>query len=127
MPPSTPPKAIERMLSKEYAAERRKEINTDKAAADYKPLAIEGRTTPGGGDDPIGRGDTIYLTAADAEGNVISLIQSIYETFGSGIVAGDTGIVLHNRANLFSLDARASQPDRARQAAVPHADSRRWC
>lgn len=100
---STPPKAIERMLSKDYAAARRKEINADKAAADYKALTIDGRTTPDGGDDPIGRGDTIYLTAADAEGNVISLIQSLYETFGSGIVAGDTGIVLHNRANLFSL------------------------
>ena len=100
---STPPKAIERMLSKEYAAERRKEINKDKAAVDYKALALDGRATPGGGDEPIGRGDTIYLTAADSEGNVISLIQSLYETFGSGIVAGDTGIVLHNRANLFSL------------------------
>jgi gamma-glutamyltranspeptidase/glutathione hydrolase len=102
---STPPKAIERMLSKEYAAERRKEINKDKAAADYKALTIDGRSTPGGGDEPIGRGDTVYLTAADSEGNVISLIQSLYETFGSGIVAGDTGIVLHNRANLFSLAA----------------------
>jgi gamma-glutamyltranspeptidase/glutathione hydrolase len=100
---STPPKAIERMLSKEYAAERRKEINKDKAAVDYKALALDGRATPGGGDEPIGRGDTIYLTAADSEGNVISLIQSLYETFGSGIVAGDTGIVLHDRANLFSL------------------------
>jgi gamma-glutamyltranspeptidase/glutathione hydrolase len=102
---STPEKAIERMLAKDYAAERRKEIHPDKAAVDYKALAIDGRTTPGNGDDPIGRGDTIYLTAADAEGNVISLIQSLYETFGSGIVAGDTGIVLHNRANLFSLVA----------------------
>jgi gamma-glutamyltranspeptidase / glutathione hydrolase len=100
---STPPKAVERMLSKEYAAARRKEINADKAAADYKPLTLEGRSTPDGGEDPVGRGDTVYLTAADAEGNVISLIQSLYETFGSGIVAGDTGIVLHNRGNLFSL------------------------
>ena len=100
---STPPKALARMLSKEYAAERRKEISADKTAADYKPLAIEGRTTPDGGEDPAGRGDTIYLTAADSEGNVISLIQSLYETFGSGIVAGDTGIVLHNRGNLFTL------------------------
>lgn len=103
--PSTPAQAIERMLSKEYAAERRKEIHADKAAAEYTPLAIDGRSTPGGGDDPAGRGDTIYLTAADADGNVISLIQSLYETFGSGIVAGDTGIMLHNRANLFSLVA----------------------
>jgi gamma-glutamyltranspeptidase / glutathione hydrolase len=100
---STPPKAIERMLSKEYAAERRREINRDKAAAGYKALAIDGRATPGSGDEPAGRGDTIYMTAADSEGNVISLIQSLYETFGSGIVAGDTGIVLHDRANLFSL------------------------
>jgi gamma-glutamyltranspeptidase/glutathione hydrolase len=103
-PSATPAKALERMLSKEYAAERRKEINRDKAAADYKPLALDGRTTPGSGEEPAGRGDTIYLTAADAEGNVVSLIQSIYEIFGAGIVAGDTGIVLHNRANLFTLD-----------------------
>jgi len=104
-PASTPAKALQRMLSKEYAAERRKEINKDKAAADYKPLAIEGRTTPASGEAPAGLGDTIYLTAADAEGNVISLIQSIYETFGAGIVAGDTGIVLHDRGALFSLDS----------------------
>jgi gamma-glutamyltranspeptidase/glutathione hydrolase len=103
-PSATPAKAVEKMLSKEYAAERRKEINRDKAAADYKPLSLDGRTTPAGGEAPAGRGDTIYMTAADAEGNVVSLIQSIYETFGAGIVAGDTGIVLHNRANLFTLD-----------------------
>lgn len=104
-PAATPAKALERMLSKEYAAERRKEIDLQKAAKEYKPLAIAGRPTPGEGDDPVGRGDTIYLTAADSDGNVISLIQSIYETFGSGIVAGDTGIVLHDRGALFSLDA----------------------
>jgi len=102
---STPAQAVQRMLSKEYAAERRKEIDKDKASAGYKPLTIDGRTTPGSGDEPVGRGDTVYLTAADSEGNVISLIQSIYETFGSGIVAGDTGIVLHDRGSLFSLDA----------------------
>jgi gamma-glutamyltranspeptidase / glutathione hydrolase len=104
-PSTTPKQALDRMLSKDYAAERRKEINADKAAARYAPLKIEGRTTPQMDDEPVGRGDTVYLTAADADGNVISLIQSIYETFGAGIVAGDTGITLHNRANLFSLDA----------------------
>jgi gamma-glutamyltranspeptidase/glutathione hydrolase len=102
-PSTTPAKAIETMLSKDYAAQRRKEINPDRAAARYVPLKLEGRSTPDADDDPTGRGDTIYLTAADADGNVISLIQSLYETFGSGIVAGDTGIVLHNRANLFTL------------------------
>jgi gamma-glutamyltranspeptidase/glutathione hydrolase len=102
-PGSTPPKAIERMLSKAYAAERRKEIKPDTAAASYAALALDGRSTPEELDDPIGRGDTVYLTAADSDGNVISLIQSLYETVGSGIVAGDTGIMLHNRGNLFTL------------------------
>lgn len=102
---STPKQVIERMLSKDYAAARRKEIDADKVSAGYRPMTIEGRSTPDGGDHPIARGDTVYLTAADGEGNVISLIQSLYETFGSGIVAGDTGIVLHNRGSLFSLSA----------------------
>jgi gamma-glutamyltranspeptidase/glutathione hydrolase len=101
-PSTTPPQAVETMLSKDYATARRKEINPDKAADDYKPLSIAG-LTPGGTDDPTGHGDTVYLTAADSDGNVISLIQSLYETFGSGIVAGDTGIVLQDRGSLFSL------------------------
>ena len=45
------------------------------------------------------------MTVADRDGNVVSLIQSIFEVFGSGIVAGDTGIALHNRGNLFTLQA----------------------
>ena len=42
-------------------------------------------------------GDTIYLTVADAQANVVSLIQSLFESFGAAIVASDTGITLHNR------------------------------
>ncbi len=53
---------------------------------------------------PPAGGDTVYLCTADAEGNVCSLIQSLYYGFGSCHVAGDTGIVLHNRAHYFSLD-----------------------
>jgi gamma-glutamyltranspeptidase / glutathione hydrolase len=100
---SMPAEALQRMLSKEYAAERRKEIDPSKAAESYRPLSLPGRTTPGE-PRPEAYGDTIYLTAADREGNVVSLIQSIYEYFGAGIVAGDTGIVLHNRGSQFSLD-----------------------
>jgi len=48
-------------------------------------------------------GDTVYLTAADSSGNVISLIQSLYDAFGAAIVAGDTGIALQNRGSLFTL------------------------
>jgi gamma-glutamyltranspeptidase/glutathione hydrolase len=101
-PAATPPAALRRMLSKEYAATRRKEIDLERAAREYKPLALDG-ASPAGEEHPQAHGDTIYLTAADKDGNVISLIQSIYESFGAGIVAGETGIALHNRGALFSL------------------------
>jgi gamma-glutamyltranspeptidase/glutathione hydrolase len=52
---------------------------------------------------PVG-GDTVYLCTADAEGNACSVIQSIYYAFGSAFVAGDTGVLLHNRGHYFSLD-----------------------
>ena len=106
---SVPPEALKRMLSKDYAAERRREIGADRAAREYKPLTIAGVSNVAE-DHPEARGDTIYLTAADRDGNVVSLMQSIYESFGSGLVAGDTGIVLHNRGSLFSL--RPGHPNR---------------
>jgi gamma-glutamyltranspeptidase len=51
-------------------------------------------------------GDTIAIVAADTRGNAVSLIQSLYFTYGSGLVAGDTGVVLQNRGSFFSLDPR---------------------
>ncbi|MBA2276965.1 MAG: gamma-glutamyltransferase [Chloroflexia bacterium] len=48
-------------------------------------------------------GDTVYLCAVDRDGNAVSLIQSIFQSFGSGVVAGDTGIILQNRGSSFSL------------------------
>ena len=105
---AVPPAALKRMLSKEYAAERRREIDGERAAREYKSFGL-----PGSNQEidahPEARGDTIYLAAADRDGNVISLIQSIYESFGAGIVAGETGVVLHNRGSLFSL--RAGHPN----------------
>jgi gamma-glutamyltranspeptidase / glutathione hydrolase len=103
-PSSVPADVLKRLLSKEYAAERRREINPDRAARDYKPLAMPG-SNPMPEGHPQAHGDTIYMTVADRDGNVVSLIQSLFETFGSGIVAGDTGIALHNRGGLFSLKA----------------------
>ena len=103
-PSTTPRAAIDRMLSKDYAAERRKEIPDERAARDYKPLTLPDRQTPGPGDHPLALGDTVYLTTADGQGNMVSLIQSLYENFGSGIVAGNTGIVLQDRGSLFSLE-----------------------
>jgi gamma-glutamyltranspeptidase/glutathione hydrolase len=94
------------LLSKEYAAGRRGEIRPDRAAPSYAP----GRAPSGGRDAGVdvrvgGTGDTIYLTAADGDGNVVSLIQSLYDAFGSGVVAGETGIALQNRGALFTLTA----------------------
>ena len=52
------------------------------------------------------KGDTIWLGVVDAQGHAVSLIQSVYHDFGSGIVAGDTGVLLQNRGSFFSLDPR---------------------
>jgi gamma-glutamyltranspeptidase/glutathione hydrolase len=102
-PSTTPKAAIEQMLSKDYAAQRRKEIADDRAAREYKPLTLPDRATPDPAAHPVATGDTVYLTVADGQGNMVSLIESLFETFGSGIVAGDTGIVLQDRGSLFSL------------------------
>lgn len=81
--------SINELLSDDYAAERRKYI-CDKA---IMPM-------PG---QPAGSG-TVYLAAADEEGNMVSYIQSNYMGFGSGIVIPGTGISLHNRGCNFSTD-----------------------
>jgi gamma-glutamyltranspeptidase/glutathione hydrolase len=98
-----PKNALATILSKDYAAIRRKEIDMSKTGT-YKAGALGG-ATESGAVDFAGRdlGDTIYMTAADGQGNVISLIQSLFGSFGAGIVAGDTGITLHNRGAGFNL------------------------
>ncbi|MGH9144367.1 MAG: gamma-glutamyltransferase [Vicinamibacterales bacterium] len=108
-PDAVPPALLRTLISKEYAAVRRKEIDMTRAARSVSPGRIAG--VPSGRQDADlgyhveGRdhGDTIYLTAADGKGNMISLIQSLFDEFGSGVVAGDTGIALQNRASLFTL------------------------
>lgn len=80
---------VEQMLSQEYAAKRRSLIGNE---------AI--MPTPG---DPK-CGDTVYFCAADGEGNMISMIQSGYFNFGSGLVIPGTGVSIQNRGNNFSLD-----------------------
>jgi gamma-glutamyltranspeptidase / glutathione hydrolase len=86
---------VEKLLSKEWAAARAKQIDEQHANCDVS-----------GGEMAIGS-DTTYLTVVDRDGNMVSLIQSNYDSFGSGIVAPDTGFVLHNRGGLFTLDARS--------------------
>jgi gamma-glutamyltranspeptidase/glutathione hydrolase len=79
------------LLSKDHAAERAKLIDPDHASCDAGPTPRLGN-------------DTTYLTVVDRDGNMVSLIQSNYDAFGSGIVAPGTGFVLHNRGALFTLD-----------------------
>lgn len=55
--------------------------------------------------DVYQHGDTVYLAAVDDEGRCVSMLQTIYFDFGSGLVAGDTGILWHNRGAAFSLDS----------------------
>ncbi len=101
-PRSVPPAALKRMISKPYGAERAKSIDPNHAAAAYEPLELDGASFAPE-EHPEAHGDTIYMTVADGSGNIVSLIESLYEAFGSGIVAGETGIALQNRGSLFSL------------------------
>ncbi len=105
------------MLSKSHAAARAKLIDPAKAACSVEPSAFDGLTNSSGG-------DTIYLSVIDRDGNIVSLIQSLYSSFGSGIVAPGTGVMLHNRGALFTLeDGHPNAAGRA-QATAPHDHSR---
>jgi len=80
------------LLSKQYAKERAKLIDPSKAHCEASPGAPPSS-------------DTTYLSVVDREGNIVSLIQSNYEAFGSGITVRGMGFALQNRGALFSLDA----------------------
>jgi len=81
------------LLSKAYAAERRRLINPGRAARTYDA-----------GHPALKDGDTIYLCTADAEGNMVSLIQSNYRGMGSGITVPGLGFTFQDRGELFTLE-----------------------
>jgi gamma-glutamyltranspeptidase/glutathione hydrolase len=83
---------VKELLSKDYAAKRRALIDPDKAI-----------DAPAPGSVPLGS-DTTYLSVVDKDRNAVSFINSIFNAFGSAVVAGDTGIMLHNRGTGFSLE-----------------------
>jgi gamma-glutamyltranspeptidase / glutathione hydrolase len=85
---------VTQLLSKEYASKRRALIDPRKAA-----------DSPSAGSINVGS-DTTYFSVVDKDGNAVSFINSVFEYFGSGIVAGDTGIVMQNRGSAFSLDPK---------------------
>jgi gamma-glutamyltranspeptidase/glutathione hydrolase len=97
-----PKDVLATLVSKDYAAARRRDIDMSKART-HRAGAAPGRSAVA--PDFAGRdlGDTVYLSAADGQGNMVSFIQSLFATFGAGIVAGDTGITLHNRGSGFTL------------------------
>ena len=82
---------VQELISKEYAAERSKRIDFEKSSQTDEAGILKS-------------GDTIYLTAADQYGNMISLIQSNYRGMGSGMVPPGLGFMLQDRGELFSLD-----------------------
>jgi gamma-glutamyltranspeptidase/glutathione hydrolase len=82
---------VTQLISKKYAAERRKLIDREKAAKVYDAGIIEA-------------GNTVYLTVADKYGNMVSLIQSNYRGMGSGMCPTGLGFVLQDRGELFSLE-----------------------
>lgn len=82
---------IDALLSDRYSAQRRAQIRPD-AVGDFVA-----------GELPISH-DTVYVTAVDKDGNAVSFINSLYYGFGSGVVAGDTGICMQNRGACFVLE-----------------------
>ncbi|MCD6091457.1 MAG: gamma-glutamyltransferase, partial [Bacteroidales bacterium] len=81
---------IDQLISKEYAKERAALIK-ERSARSYPAGELE-------------MGNTIYMTVADKDGNMVSLIQSNYRGMGSGMTPGDLGFILQDRGELFSLD-----------------------
>ena len=88
--PDFQPVPLAHLLSPTYAQQRASLIDMQCASPYYTA-----------GDMP---GDTVYIAVVDAAGHAVSMLQSLYFDFGSGIVAGDTGVLLQNRGSFFSLD-----------------------
>ena len=84
---------VDWLISKEYGAQRRELIDLSQAATSYEA-----------GDPILEDGDTIYLTVADGDGNMVSLIQSNYSGLGSGMTPWGLGFQLQNRGALFNLE-----------------------
>ena len=91
--PAFHPAPVERLISKEYAAGRAPLMSMDRAARQVQP------GTPA----QLDEGDTIYLTTADADGMMVSLIQSNYRGMGSGMAPPGLGFILQNRGEQFVL------------------------
>ena len=102
---------VEQLLSKDYAAKR---------AALIDPAHANCTVAPGA----LGTSDTTYFSVVDREGNILSIIQSNYNNFGSNVTVQGMGFALQNRGGLFSLDREVAECAGRTQAAVSHHHSR---
>ncbi len=84
---------IKQLISEEYGKKQAAMINPNRAARSYPAWGME-------------RGNTIYMTVADKDGNMVSLIQSNFRGMGSGMTPGKLGFILQDRGELFSLGRR---------------------
>ena len=91
--PAFQPAPVAKLISKPYAAQRRKLISPDKPLSEVQP----------GTPQELQEGDTIYLTTADANGMMVSLIQSNYRGMGSGMTPPGLGFILQDRGEMFVL------------------------
>ncbi|AKC86243.1 gamma-glutamyltransferase [Pseudoxanthomonas suwonensis] len=98
--PAFQPAPVARLVSKEYAAQRRQLISPDRALREVQP----------GTPRQLEEGDTIYLTTADADGMMVSLIQSNYRGMGSGMAPPGLGFILQDRAEMFVLAGCDAEP-----------------
>jgi gamma-glutamyltranspeptidase / glutathione hydrolase len=99
---------VGQLLDKAQAERRAAQIEMTRANCDVQPSEVAGLTNATGN-------ETIYLTVVDRDGNIVSLIQSNYSGFGSGLVPPGTGFMLHNRGALFSLKAGSPNELQARK------------
>ena len=97
---------VARLVSKAYADERRPLIDPARALP-WDRVPSSGSLA----------GDTVFVCAVDAQGNAAGFIQSVYGMFGSGVVAGRTGVLLQNRSAYFSLDP--AHPNRLEPGKIP--------
>jgi gamma-glutamyltranspeptidase/glutathione hydrolase len=96
---------VQELLSKQYARQRAALIRPDSAIQDPQPGTFE-NSSPSADAAPAGAdlGSTTYFTVVDKDHNAVSFINSLYEHFGSGVTAGDTGVMMQDRGSQFSLD-----------------------
>lgn len=90
--PAALPVPVERLLDKAYAGRLRERIDPERALVELPPPLLEPHK------------DTTYLTVVDRDLNAVSLINSLFESFGSGICCPETGVLFHNRGKSFRLD-----------------------